>query len=115
MKALIYLMLMGVLTAHNSLLTESQEPTVIKPFSLSYEDFNHYPSTLKKLLFDGGSVLVHFVIDETGNVVETQIVDTFDIILNEVIIEKVNELKFEPASQNGRPVRVKYSLPILFQ
>ena len=34
---------------------------------------------------------------------------------NKTIIDKVMAIKFSPALQNGRPVRVKYKLPILFK
>ena len=35
--------------------------------------------------------------------------------LNEVVLDKVRQTKYEPALQNGRAVRVKYQLPILFK
>ena len=56
-----------------------------------------------------------FVINEHGVVVEPEIINSFDVFLNEVIIDKVKQIEFQPALQNGRPIRVKYSLPILFK
>ena len=115
MRMLLSLILLGVLTTYNSLSAESHEPVVIKPFDLSYDDFDHYPSVLKRILSTGGDVLVMFIIDEQGIVIEPEIIDSFDVFLNEVIIDKVKQIQFQPAVQNGRPIKVKYSLPILFK
>ena len=62
-----------------------------------------------------GSVLVQFTIDRHGKVVKPEIVNTFTDILDDVVIDKVMSLKFEPALQNGIPIEVRYSLPILFK
>ena len=45
----------------------------------------------------------------------TEIIDSFDVELNDVVLDKVRQIKYEPATQNGRAVEVKYQLPILFQ
>ena len=106
-KYTIYLtILMGSLIAQN----KTQQPEVKKPFNLSYHDFK-----FDKLKDYRGEVIVSFVIDEMGKVINPEIIDTFDIKLNETIIDKVMAIEFKPALQNGRPVRVKYKLPILFK
>ena len=110
MKRLICLILMGVLTAQNSSFGESQLPKMTSPFEIDYLDLP-YPDTSKYK----GKVLVKFVVDERGKVINPEIIDTFDIELNDAIIDRVMAIKFNPAKQNGRPVRVQYSLPILFQ
>ena len=115
MRILLSLMFLGMLTINNPLLAECNEPVVIKPFDLSYDDFEKYPSALERILRTGGDVLVMFVINEHGVVVEPEIINSFDVFLNEVIIDKVKQIQFQPALQNGRPIRVKYSLPILFK
>ena len=110
MRALLCLLLMGVLAAQNLPNGESRQPQVKKPFNLSYYDFNTYDTLNYK-----GEVIVSFIIDEMGKVINPEIIDTFDIKLNETIIDKVMAIEFKPALQNGRPVRVKYKLPILFK
>tara|TARA_B100000287_G_scaffold266047_1_gene250244 strand:+ start:51 stop:344 length:294 start_codon:yes stop_codon:yes gene_type:complete len=97
---------MGSLIAQN----KNQLPKQTVPFNLSYYDFNKLDTTEWK-----GEVIVSFVIDEMGKVVNPEIIDTFNIELNETIIDKVMAIEFKPALQNGRPVRVKYKLPILFK
>ena len=108
MRALLCLILMGSLLSQN--LDRTQQPEVKKPFNLYYEDFNAYDTTEWK-----GEVIVSFVIDEMGKVINPEIIDTFNIELNETIIDKVMAIKFKPALQNGIPVKVRYKLPILFK
>tara|TARA_B100000287_G_scaffold420758_1_gene460558 strand:+ start:657 stop:956 length:300 start_codon:yes stop_codon:yes gene_type:complete len=91
--------------------SETQEAQQKKQFNLTYYDIresimNEVPS---------GEILVEFEINEQGEVENPVIRDTFDIRLNEIVIDKVLMLDFKPALQNGRPVRVRYKLPILFK
>ena len=103
---------MGVLASQNSLSGESQLPQVKKPFHLSYEDFDSKVHQQTELI---GDVTVRFIIDEHGKVIQPEIIDTFNLVLNDVIIDKVKQMKFSPPLQNGRPVRVRYKLPITFK
>ena len=102
---------MGVLASQNSLSCESQLPQVKKPFHLSYEDFDSKVRQNELI----GDVIVRFIIDENGKVIQPEIIDTFNLVLNDVIIDKVKQMKFSPPLQNGRPVRVRYKLPIVFK
>ena len=102
---------MGVLASQNSLSGESQLPQVKKPFHLSYEDFDSKVRQNELI----GDVIVRFIIDENGKVIQPEIIDTFNLVLNDVIIDKVKQMKFSPPLQNGRPVRVRYKLPITFK
>jgi len=109
-RRLICLMLMGMLIAQDLPVGKNQRPKIKTPFSL---DYTHLPlidtSDIK------GKIVVSFFVDEDGEVTNPEIVDTFNTILNDAIIDRVLSIKFEPAKQNGRPVRVRYSLPILFK
>ena len=112
---LITLMLVGVLAAQNSstfnAVDLSRQPEAIIPFQLSYKDFRDkiYIS------YVGGMINVEFDIDEEGNVINPIIIDTFNVSLNDVVLDKVRQSKYYPATQNGVPVKVKYSLPIKFK
>ncbi len=110
MKRLFCLLLMGLLVAQDSPYGENQQPKIKTPFTL---DYHHLPtrdtSTIK------GKVVVSFFVDEEGDVVNPQIVDTFNTQFNNAIIDRVLAIRFEPAKQNGRPVKVRYQLPILFK
>ena len=109
---LFCLIIMGVLAFHNSLSGESQLPQVKKPFNLQYYDFGNSVRNEKNLI---GDVMVQFIIDKDGTVTEPKIVDTFNVSFNEVILDKVKRMTFSPPIQNGRPVRVRYRLPIKFK
>ena len=109
-KALLPLMLMGSMLAQDLPTGKSQHPKVKKPFNLSYIDIQHIDATSFV-----GNVLVEFTVDKQGKVTEPNIVDTFNIKLNETIIDKVMCIEFKPALQNGEPVKVRYKLPILFK
>jgi TonB family protein len=105
---------MGILGANSLSINKTQQPQITKPFRITYEDLP-YTNANYFLTEIGGSVLVEFTIDENGEVVKPEITDTFDIKLNDAIIDRVMRIEFEPALQNGIPVRVRYKLPILFK
>ena len=89
---------------------KNQRPKIKKPFTL---DYHHLP--VKDTSDIKGRIVVSFFVDEDGEVTNPQIVDTFNTYLNHAIIDRVMAIKFEPAKQNGRPVKVRYQLPILFK
>ena len=109
MKVLISLLLMGSIVAKDLPIGESREPEVKRSFELNYVDL---PIPSDQLV---GEIMVGFVVNENGRVVEPEIIDTFNFNLNEAVIDKVMAIKFTPALQNGRPVRVRYKLPIVFK
>ena len=110
MRGLICLMLMGMLIAQDLPVGKNQHPKIKKPFSL---DYTHLP--LNDTSDIKGKIVVSFFVDEDGEVINPQIVDTFNTHLNPAIIDRVMAIKFEPTKQNGVPVKVRYQLPILFK
>ncbi|MDZ7756900.1 TonB family protein [Rhodohalobacter sp.] len=72
-----------------------------------------YPEMARKAGIEG-RVYVQFVVDENGNVVDPQILRGIGGGADEEAIRVVSQAKFKPGMQRGKPVRVKYSLPILF-
>ncbi len=111
MRALISLMLMGSLIAQKSFQDNQQFPQAIIPFQLTYDDVKNAVGMIPPI----GKISVDFFINENGDVEDPNIVDTFNIQLNDVVIDKVKQSKYKPALQNGWPVRVKYHLPIVFR
>ena len=89
----------------------SRLPIAKKQFKLTYEDIsNDIINILPDHMF-----IVDFDITEEGKVENARRVDDVNIDLSETVISKVMSLKFKPALQNGRPVRVRYKLPIVFK
>ena len=103
-KLLKCLLLLGTLVANDNSL-----PKEIVPFELYAHELPIIHNVYE------GKVLVSFIIDEEGNVSKAEIVDSFNVALNEVVLDKVRQTKYKPAVQNGRAVRVKYQLPIVFK
>ena len=101
------MLLVNIILAANAMFGVTKEPSIITNFWLDTEEVRHTVEESR------GKVNVEFTIDERGKVGEVNVVDTFDIRLNHIVRKAVREMKFSPAFQNGRPVRVRYSLPIV--
>ena len=100
----VYLvMLLSIIRAE-----ESRPPEQIVPFRLTYEDVRDIGEVM-------GQILVSFIVDESGKVVDAEILNTFDTDLIPIVLDKVVQMEFTPAIQNGYPIRVKYNLPIVFK
>ena len=100
----VYLvMLLSIIRAEDSRPAEQ-----IVPFNLTYEDVKEIGEVM-------GQILVSFIVDESGKVVDAEILNTFDTDLIPIVLDKVVQMEFTPAIQNGYPIRVKYNLPIVFK
>jgi periplasmic protein TonB len=62
-----------------------------------------------------GRVMVTFVIDEEGNVLNPVVVRGIGGGCDEAAVEAVRKAKFIPGMQRGRPVRVQFTLPVTFK
>ena len=63
-----------------------------------------------------GRVLVSFVIDKDGYIVEPEVVKSVDPLLDAEALRVVNAMPaWTPGMQKGKPVRVKYTVPINFR
>ena len=89
----------------------SVPPVAKKQFELTYYDIREQlVDKLPNRMF-----IVDFDITEDGSVENARIVEDVSLDLSNTVIDKVMALKFKPAHQNGRPVRVRYKLPIVFK
>lgn len=61
-----------------------------------------------------GTVFVQFIVDEQGRVVDPVVVRSPSELLSEAALKAVRESRFVPGQQRGRPVKVRYSLPVRF-
>ena len=87
---------------------DTRPPEQIIPFKLTYEDVKDIGEVM-------GQILVSFIVDESGKVIDAEILNTFDTELIPIVLDKVLQMEFNPALQNGYPIRVKYNLPIVFK
>ena len=87
---------------------DTRPPEQIIPFKLTYEDVKDIGEVM-------GQILVSFIVDESGKVIDAEILNTFDKDLVPIVLDRVVQMEFNPAMQNGYPIRVKYNLPIVFK
>jgi TonB family protein len=75
----------------------------------------HYPEIAKRAGVQG-RVYVKAFIDENGNVAQAEIIKGLEGGgLNEAALEAIKATKFKPGIQNGKPVKVQVSIPIMFK
>jgi len=88
-------------------------PELIGGMQAIYEHLR-YPEIARKAGIEG-RVVVQFIIDEEGNVVDPVVVRGIGGGCDEAAIEAVKQVRFTPGRQRGRPVKVRYSMPITFR
>lgn len=72
-----------------------------------------YPETARRAR-QGGVVILKTVIDESGRVTQIQVVKGLGFGLQQAAIDAVSKWRFEPATMNGRPVKVFFNLTVNF-
>jgi protein TonB len=73
-----------------------------------------YPEIARRAGIEG-RVVVQFIIDEQGNVVDPQVVRSLGGGTDEAAIEAIKQVRFTPGMQRGRPVKVRYTIPVQFR
>lgn len=63
----------------------------------------------------GGTVMVQFIVDEYGRVVDPVAIGDPDPRLGEAAVEAVRASRFAPGQQNGEPVKVRFTVPVTFR
>lgn len=72
-----------------------------------------YPEALRKAGVSG-LVLVTVVVDETGNVLASEIKKSSQPEFEAPALEAIADWKFKPATLGDKPVKVRVSIPIRF-
>ncbi|WP_294627950.1 energy transducer TonB [uncultured Bacteroides sp.] len=74
-----------------------------------------YP-TISQEMGSQGKVIVQFVVDKDGTITNPVVVRGVDAYLDKEAIRVINAMpKWEPGVQNGKKVRVKYTVPVTFR
>ena len=73
-----------------------------------------YPDLAKKAGIEG-RVIVQFVVDERGRVVDPVVVRGLGAGCDEAAVRAVSRARFRPGTRHGKPVKVKMSVPITFR
>ena len=81
--------------------------------SLSYH--MEYPKAAKDSNIEG-KVIVRFCVDYDGSIVDATVVSNSPEILNQSAIKCLKKMpKWNPGKEDGEPIRVYFTLPILFK
>lgn len=63
-----------------------------------------------------GRVICQFVVNKDGSIVDVEVVRSVDPSLDKEAVRVVKAMpKWKPGQQRGKPVRVKYTLPVVFR
>ena len=89
-----------------------QEPVLIGGLE-GLQSRVQYPEFARRANVEG-TVYVQFVVDERGNVVDPEILRSPNDLLSNAALEAVRTSRFQPGQQRGRPVKVRYRLPVRF-
>jgi len=73
-----------------------------------------YPEMARKAGIEG-RVIVQFVVNEEGRVENPRVIRGIGGGCDEEALRVVKQARFRPGQQRGKPVRVQYSLPIVFK
>ncbi|GAA5522797.1 energy transducer TonB [Aliifodinibius salicampi] len=74
----------------------------------------NYPERAKRAGIEG-RVIVQFIVTEDGNVEDPKVVRGIGGGADQEALRVVKQAKFKPGRQRGEPVRVQYSLPIIYR
>ncbi|MBQ0142946.1 MAG: energy transducer TonB [Prevotellaceae bacterium] len=74
-----------------------------------------YPSIAQENNIQG-RVIVEFIVNKDGSIVEPKIIKSLDASCDKEALRVVKTLpKWKPGKQRGKPVRVKFTLPVMFR
>lgn len=91
-----------------------QEPVLIGGIK-ELQSKVEYPSRCKRAGIEG-RVFLNFVVDEQGNVSNVQVTRGIGDACDQAAVEAIKKhAKFRPGRQRGKPVKVRFSLSILFR
>ena len=63
-----------------------------------------------------GRVIVQFVVNKDGSIVDAKVIRSVDPYLDKEALRVINAMpKWNPGEQRGKPVRVKYTVPVTFR
>ena len=62
-----------------------------------------------------GKVLVKTIIDEMGNVVETEVLEGVNADCDKAAMDAITKTKFTPGIKNYKPVKSEVVIPIMFK
>lgn len=74
----------------------------------------NYPERARKAGIEG-RVIIQFVVSKEGKVEDQKVIRSLGGGADKEALRCVKQAEFEPGRQRGKPVRVQYSLPVIFR
>jgi len=74
----------------------------------------NYPEMARRAGIEG-KVYIQFIVNENGDVENPRVIRGIGGGADEEALRAVKKAKFKPGVQRGQPVRVQYSLPVVFR
>jgi TonB family protein len=62
-----------------------------------------------------GTVFVQFVVDENGRVTDERVIRSVSPELDAEALRVIRQARFEPGTQRGEPVKVRFTIPIQYR
>lgn len=90
-----------------------QPPKLIGGLESLQEEIE-YPEMARKAGIEG-RVHLQFIVNKNGEVEDPEVVRGIGGGCDQEALRVIKQAKFEPGRQRGRPVRVRYSMPIVFK
>ncbi|MEM1056836.1 MAG: energy transducer TonB [Bacteroidota bacterium] len=90
-----------------------QEPELVGGIP-ALQELVEYPEMARRAGVEG-TVYVQFVVDEQGRVTDAVCARTPNQMLCESSVEAVQKAEFRPGMQRGRPVKVRFTVPVRFK
>ena len=90
-----------------------QMPEIIGGTQAIYE-FLTYPEMARKAGLEG-LVVVQVIVEVDGRPTEPQVVRSPGPVLDQAAVDAVMQLRFKPGMQRGKPVRVRFAMPVRFR
>ena len=88
----------------------------IMPEFLKYLSTHIKYPTMSQEMGSQGRVIVQFVVDKDGSITNPTVVRGVDAYLDKEAIRVISGMpKWKPGVQNGKKVRVKYTVPVVFR
>lgn len=105
----------NILTNNNAIATTPEFPGGIEQFYMFVGQRFKIPAEASKNKLEG-NLLMEFMVEKDGSLSEIKVLKDLGYGLGDEAIRVLKlSPKWNPASENGQPVRVKYSLPITIQ
>ena len=105
--------LSGIFSDNKFRITAEEMPFPVDGIK-SIQEKIHYPEIAKRAGIEGKVYVLAFI-DESGNVINARIIRGIGAGCDEAAIDAVKQTKFNPGREDGRAVKVKVTIPIVFK